>query len=156
MNLRPGRLNCIGFTLLEGMVGVGVMGILFVSLYTGMTQGFNVVRLARENLRATQVMQEKFETIRLYNWDQITSTNNFIPSTFTAPIYASTATNVSTANASLYYQGTVTIADSGISETYGTDLKKVTIQLTWNSGNLRRTRNMSSFAARYGLQNYIY
>jgi hypothetical protein len=101
-------------------------------------------------------MQEKFETLRLYNWDQITSTNNFIPATFTAPIYASTSTNISTANASAYYQGTVTIANAGIAEAYGADLRNVTVQLTWYSGSLRRTRSMSSFTARYGLQNYIY
>src|SRR2546430_13350483 len=72
-----------GFTLLEGVVGIGLMGILIVCLYTGMTTGFSTVRLARENLRATQVIQEKFETIWLYTWDQVNDPN-FIPPTFTA------------------------------------------------------------------------
>src|SRR2546430_1662920 len=75
-----------GFTLLEGVVGVGLMGVLIVCLYTGMTTGFSTVRLARENLRATQVIQEKFETLRLYTWDQINDPN-FIPPTFTAGLY---------------------------------------------------------------------
>src|SRR5467141_1985271 len=71
---RPALRNLQGaFTLLEGLIGVAVMGILIVCLYTGMTSGFNVVRMARENLRATQVLQEKFETLRLYTWDQINS-----------------------------------------------------------------------------------
>src|SRR6266581_3037873 len=61
-NLAGRRLRAnSGFTLLEGVVGVGLMGVLIVCLYTGMTTGFSTVRLARENLRATQVIQEKFE-----------------------------------------------------------------------------------------------
>ena len=68
---------CSGFTLIEGIMGVGIMGVLFVSLYTGMTTGFGVVRMARENLRATQVLQEKFETIRLYTWEQINTPGTF-------------------------------------------------------------------------------
>ena len=95
MNVKPQKAcsnarPCLGFTLLESLVGMGALGVVLVSLYTGMTTGFNVVRLARENLRATQVLQEKFETLRLYNWAQITSTN-FVPPTFTAPATVTTS-----------------------------------------------------------------
>jgi len=136
------------FTLLEGMVGVGAMGILIVALYTGMTSGFGMVRFARENLRATQVLQEKFEAMRLYTWDQVNS-NGFIPATFSAPIYTASDTNS-------VYQGTVRISSAGFSEPYGDDLRMVTVQLNWKSGNTPRKRTMSSYVARYGLQNYIY
>jgi type II secretory pathway pseudopilin PulG len=154
MNLRvltQNRRSCRdrGFTLLEGVVGVGAMGILIIALYSGMTNGFNVVRFARENLRATQVLQEKFETMRLYTWDQINNSNGFIPSTFSAPIYATGDTNT-------VYKGTVTIARAGITEPYGDDLRLVTVELTWKSGMMPRKRTMSSLVARYGLQNYIY
>ena len=124
------------------------MGILIVCLYTGMTSGFNVVRMARENLRATQVLQEKFETLRLYTWDQINS-NGFIPQSFSAPIYSATDTN----NA---YQGTFSIRSAGIADAYADDLRMVTVTVNWTSGSLARTRSMSSFAARYGMQNYIW
>ena len=153
MNLRvltrnPRACRDRGFTLLEGVVGVGAMGILIIALYTGMTTGFSVVRFARENLRATQVLQEKFETMRLYTWDQINS-NGFIPPTFSAPIYAIGDTNT-------VYQGKVTIARAGITEPYGDDLRLVTVELAWKSGMMPRKRTMSSFVARYGIQNYIY
>jgi type II secretory pathway pseudopilin PulG len=147
---RSGRA-CLdqGFTLLEGVVGVGALGILIIALYSGMTTGFSVVRSARENLRATQVMQEKFETMRLYTWDQINNTNGFIPPTFSAPIYATSDTNT-------VYRGTVTISRAPMSEPYADDLRLVTVQLNWNSGNMPRKRVMTSYVARYGLQNYIY
>jgi type II secretory pathway pseudopilin PulG len=138
-----------GFTLLEGVVGVGAMGILITALYSGMTSGFSVVRFARENLRATQVMQEKFESMRLYTWDQINSTNFFVPPTFNAPMYG-------TGSAGSVYQGTVTISRAPLTEPYADDLRMVRVDLTWQSGNMTRRRSMTSFVARYGLQNHIY
>lgn len=139
-----------GFTLLEGVVGVGLMGVLIVCLYTGMTTGFSTVRLARENLRATQVIQEKFETLRLYTWDQINDTN-FIPATFTAGLYTGNGQTDPSA-----YKGKVKITRAGIADAYADDLRLVTIEVNWTSGTMPRTRTMSSFVARYGMQNYIY
>ena len=139
-----------GFTLLEGVVGIGLMGILIVCLYTGMTTGFSTVRLARENLRATQVIQEKFETLRLYTWDQINDPN-FIPPTFNASLYTGNGQTDQSA-----YKGKVKITRSGIADAYADDLRLVTIEVNWTSGTMPRTRTMSSFVARYGMQNYIY
>src|SRR4029079_7472565 len=102
-----------GFTLLEGIVGVGALGFLITALYSGMTSGFSVVRFARENLRATQVLQEKFESMRLYTWDQVNSTN-FVPPTFTAPMYG-------TGSAGAVYEGTVTISRPALTEAYADD-----------------------------------
>jgi type II secretory pathway pseudopilin PulG len=132
------RSRMSGFTLIEGIIGVGAMGILIVCLYSGMTTGFGVVRMARENLRATQVLQEKFETIRLYTWDQINDAS-YIPPTFSAPLY--TGNGQVDVNA---YQGKVKIARSGLAEAYADDLRLVTIELNWTSGNLPRTRTVTS------------
>ena len=49
------------FTLIEVMVGVGVLGIMMVSLYAGFAFGFEQVRVARENVRAIQVVEERME-----------------------------------------------------------------------------------------------
>src|SRR5258705_6921712 len=72
-----------GFSLVEVMVSVAVFGLTCVSLYAGVTFGFNSVQLARENLRATQILVEKMEVIRLYSWEEITN-SVFIPTTFQA------------------------------------------------------------------------
>jgi hypothetical protein len=139
-----------GFTIIEAITGAMVMGIVFVSLYAGMASGFHSIRAARENLRATQILQEKFETIRLYNWEQI-NTPGYIPAKFTnsyAPNEALSGT---------VYYGKVTISTNvPLAEVYKEDMRLVTIELTWESGNTWRTRTFSSFASRYGLQHYIY
>jgi Tfp pilus assembly protein PilE len=141
-----------GFTILEVVIGVAAVGLLFVTFYTGFTQGFAVIQTARENLRATQILEEKMETIRLYRWEQVTD-DEFIPDTFTAPFYA-VGTNVA---AGVTYQGALTITNVSMPEaSYATNMRMVIVQLRWNSGNVERFREMRTLVTRYGLQQYIY
>jgi hypothetical protein len=106
--------------------------------------------LARENLRATQIMQEKMETIRLYRWDQINSPG-FIPEEFNEPFYAGNEENPR-----LLYSGKVAIDPVPMTESYKDDLRMISIEIAWQSGNHLRQRRMKTFVSRYGLQNYIY
>ena len=151
INQPAGRIaRQIGFTIVEVMVAMAVMGIVVVSLYSGFTAGFVVVEVARENLRATQIMVEKMETIRLYTWDQINS-NGFIPTSFTN-YYDYTSTN-----SGISFNGTVAITTpSSMTESYKTNLKLITVTVNWTSGNVPRSREMTSLVSRYGLQTYIY
>src|SRR5260370_16488061 len=57
-----------GHTLVEVMVALSVLGFMVVSLYAGFSSGFAVLRVARENLRATQSLQERMEVLRLIKW----------------------------------------------------------------------------------------
>ena len=70
------RIKQIGFSLVEAMVGIGLVGIVFVSLYAGISSGITIIQSARENLRATQIIVERMETVRLCSWEQITSGTN--------------------------------------------------------------------------------
>ncbi|MCI0747741.1 MAG: hypothetical protein L0Y58_20230 [Verrucomicrobia subdivision 3 bacterium] len=139
-----------GFSILEGLIGAVIMGTLFVSLYAGMTGGFSSIRRARENLRASQILLEKFETIRLYNWEQI-NTPGFVPATFTN-YYAPNAATRGT----VYYGRVVISTNLPIPEVYNEDMRLVDIELAWQSGSTTCTRNVLSLVARYGLQHYIY
>lgn len=147
---RDQRTACRAFSLVEVLVSMAIVGTTFVSLYSGVGMGFAMVNVARENLRATQVLQEKMETLRLYNWDQIT-TNGFIPATFTAPFYPKSPTN-----SGLVYYGSLSITNVVVTENYSNALRLVILRLTWTSGNVQRQREMQTYVSRYGLQNYIY
>lgn len=140
-----------GHTLVEVMVAISVVGFMIVSLYAGFSSGFAVLRVARENLRATQVLAERMEVIRLVRWEDVKP--GFIPTEFTAPFYAGDGTN----NAGQFaYTGTVVVANAPISESYADHLRLIQINLTWVSGNITRTREMSTFVSKFGLQNYVY
>src|SRR5438309_2049072 len=70
-SLQPAAASESGHTLVEVMVAMAVLGFMMVALYAGFSSGFAVVRVSRENLRATQIMAEGMEVARLYNWDQV-------------------------------------------------------------------------------------
>src|SRR6266498_568400 len=139
------------FALIEVLMGSGILGVMSVTLYLAIAQGFAVMQVARENLRATQILQEKMETIRLYSWDQIKQPG-FIPSTFT-DFYDPSG---SAANKGAVYLGTVIVTNAPASESYAADLKWVRVQVMWTSSNVRRQRSMQTFVSHYGLQNYVY
>lgn len=136
--------------MVEILVATTVLAIMFVSLYSGFSAGFAVIQLARENLRATQILQEKMETIRLYTWDQI-NTPGFMPTNFVESFYS-----VGTNSSSMTYTGRVTIANAPVTESYSNELKLVNIRLQWLSADVLRTREMQTYVTRHGLQNYIY
>jgi prepilin-type N-terminal cleavage/methylation domain-containing protein len=144
------RRETAAFSLIETLVAVALVGVVLVSLYTGISNGFAFAKVTRENLRATQILQEKMETIRLYTWEQL-NTPGFVPTNFLEGFYAS-----GTNNGGLTYTGRVIIATAPIGETYASNMKQVTIQLSWKSGTIVRNRQMDTFTAKHGLQNYIY
>lgn len=141
------------FTIMEVLVALGVSALLFVSLYAGFSSGWMVTEVARENLRATQIMVEKMETIRLYSWSQVTAPTNFIPRTFEDTYYPN-STNPSMRG--LTYTGLVTISTVTNLGTYGNNMRLMKIDLNWTSGGIRRSRSMETLVSRYGLQNYVY
>jgi prepilin-type N-terminal cleavage/methylation domain-containing protein len=142
-----------GLTLVEVMVAVAVMSIMIVSLYAGFTFAFSQIKSTQENVRATQILEERMEVVRLLNWDQVVNLPGYIPATFTAPFYADNPTNDT---GSLTYTGVVTVAAAPLAESYSNDLRMITIELTWPSGNLVRRRQMITFSSQYGVQKYIY
>ena len=67
-------------TLVEVVMAVALLGIMTSGIFGSFRYGFFTLQLVRENQRATQIILEKVETIRLYNWDQV-NLNGFIPTT---------------------------------------------------------------------------
>jgi len=139
------------FTLVEMLVAMAIIGVVVVGLYGGITSGIGSVRMARENLRATQILVEKTEAIRLYRWDQITN-SSFLPTNFLAS-YDATTTNTASG---IVYSGTVSVAAAPFSASYSNDLRLLTVQVSWTTGKLARKRQLSTCVCRTGLQNYAY
>ena len=135
--------------MIEVVFAMAIVGILVVALYGAIAASTSWVRLCQENETVTQIMSEKLETIRLYNWDQINS-NGFVQTSFTVGI------DPLQVNSAPYYTGTVVIAQQPVAESYKTSLAKVTVNVAWQSGSRPQSRSMNTFVAKYGLQTYIY
>ena len=148
-NCRGGK---VAFSLVEVMVAVIVVTILFTALFTGLSQGFAVSLVTTEKLRANQIVLERIEGIRLVKWSDRNNTA-LVPLTFTNSYYPSAVAGQSQG---VSYIGTVTIANANLGTAYNDDLDKVTVTVTWVSGAITRTQQLSTFISRNGLQNYIY
>src|SRR5206468_3107865 len=146
------KKNILGFTLIETVVSIGIFGIMASSFFPGVSQNLSVVAATREDQRATQIMAEKMDTIRLYTWEQI-NTPGFIPTNFTVAfdpaISTATAQNGSGGGSvgtpAVSFNGTVSISQPAVTESYQSSLRQVTIDLTWQSGKATRQAHVTTF-----------
>lgn len=148
------------FTLMEVLIASALLGIMSVALFSAFSYGLSVVQSGRENLRATQILLQKMETIRLFRWTQ--TTNTALATTNFTELYDPTGTNTHTSGA--IYQGTFSIvpAPTNLPGAYRNDMQLATVTVYWTNylGSSRkimvRTKQMQTYIARYGLQNYVY
>src|ERR1041384_2859496 len=67
-----GRALVRAFTLVETMVAVLVLGTIMVpALYASFTIGFATVRVTREDLRATEMLVQRMETLRICPFEEV-------------------------------------------------------------------------------------
>ena len=151
------RIRCVkkpesGFTLVDVVMAVALLGVMASGIFGSFRYGFFTLQLVRENQRATQIILEKVETIRLYNWEQIQSTNNFIPATFTDVYDPQGTTNTQGTT----YTGTVTVDYCPLVSSYAANLRQLTITLQWATRDIPHTRSVTTYIAKDGIQNYVY
>lgn len=139
-----------GTTLAEVVFSVAILGVCMAGLMGALANGFFGMQLTRENQRATQILMEQTEMIRLYNWDQINAPG-FIPTNFTA-VYDPQTTN----GQGVTYTGTVSIATFPYATSYATNMRQLTLTLNWATKGISRTRSVTTFISKDGLQNYVY
>lgn len=140
-------------TFVEVLAAVTVLGICAAGLMGAIASGFRTIQLARENQRATQILMEQAEMIRLYSWEQI-NRPGVVPTNFIS-VYDPQAEN----GGGLTYTCRVSIASipaSSFSTSYSTNMRKVTLVLKWSSKDILRARTNYTLVARDGFQNYVY
>jgi type II secretory pathway pseudopilin PulG len=153
MRIRLSRKLTVGMTLMEVIMATGIIAITGAGVISSINYGLCIMRIARENQRATQVMLEKIEAIRLYNWSEVTNLA-FIPDTFSAP-YDPTARTAGTT-----YYGTMSVTTPswvGTTPNYAGNIRQFNVTLVWtNAAHLRHARSLSTYVAQNGVQNYVY
>ncbi|HWX21352.1 MAG TPA: hypothetical protein VN578_15740 [Candidatus Binatia bacterium] len=155
MTIRCGKRGESAGTLVEVILATCILSILSAGFMGSTNYGLFMMRLARENQRATQILLEKTEAIRLYNWDQVTNAG-FIPTNFTA-YYDPQTTN----NPGVVYNGTMSILtpafNPGPAPSYANNMREFSITLTWTTfGRINHTRTLTTYVAKDGIQNYVY
>ncbi len=150
------------FTLVEVMVAMAIIGIAFTALYAGITMGTTTIAQARESLRANQILTDRIEECRLYSWDYLTNSSN-IPTNFVEPFYP-TNSNLAVSDvvvgtngigSTFSYYGTMSIGAVSLTNNYADGLRLITVTLVWTNGSVQRTRTISTYVARNGMQTFV-
>lgn len=135
------------------MVAVCILGISCMALYGGLATGFMLIDSTRCELRATQILTQKAEAIRLCSWSTLV---NF-------PISFTEAYDPTSVNSGTLYVGTVStnVAEViPVTSAYRSNMCLATITLYWTNYNGARpvvhSRTNQTLIARYGIQNYIW
>jgi hypothetical protein len=151
MKIRIAAFNSAGATLAELCVAIGILATMAAGIIGVFNFGFFAMSMARENQRATQILLEKTETIRLYSWDQVLA--GAIPHSFTNLYDPQSA-----GTEGVRYYGKVEVVDFPFAAPYQTNMRQVNVTLTWTNAmrGIVRNRSLSTMIARYGMQNYVY
>ena len=143
------------FFLVEAVIGMSLLGLVFMAMYTGLVTTTFSVQLSRENLRATQIMAEKLDTIRLYGYSKIIDPR-YLQGQFFVPVYTDDPSKPGNDATARMFTGEISVNDAPITEPYAADMRMVTVTLWWQTGKMKRTRTMSTLVSKYGLQKYVY
>jgi Tfp pilus assembly protein PilV len=149
----PGNRLEAAFSLPEVIIGVLLLTMMAISLYAGLSSGIWITQSAREDLRATQILVQKIEALRLCNWTSLSNA----PGSF-REVYDPTRSGSSGQS---YYGKIALSVPNGIldSASYKTNTRLATVSLCWTNHNgtkpVVHTREMQTLVARYGLQNYM-
>src|SRR5690242_689567 len=117
------------FTLMEVLIAVVILGMMGLTLYASFFLGFQMIDANRDELRATQILIQKTEAIRLCTWSQLT---NFSFSEYYDPAGATNG------RAGTLYRGAViTNAPSNIADSnaYKGDVRLITVTVYWTNYN---------------------
>jgi len=143
------------------MCATAIAAIVFLALFSGLTSGFNLTQMERENLRATQIALARMEGLRLYAWSSAQLFNpTMLPNVFTDYYYPYGMGGFSTNNT--MYTGSVTIANVTLSPgaSYSTNMQQIIVQVGWKDTFYGRTnahvRTFNTYVAKYGIQNYVF
>ena len=141
-----------GFTLAEAMVCVAIGAVLVTALYGGITFSYSTIKLSREDLRATQLLVEQMENLRLTQYTSLGNVTTNVPfgNGSTGNFYKISISTAVPAASDFLVPGA-----SGPAVYYTNAMLRITATATWTNGNIQRVRSLQTFAAKNGIQSYI-
>ncbi len=128
----PGSRRRRGFSLIEVMIAMVVLGIILLTLISVFVYGYNVIARTKQLAIATQVCQAEVERIRNLAFDSLTG----LGSSFTDPKLS----------ALINGQG-VRVLESGA----GADMRKLTVSVAWTYRGQPMRKDLVTFITREGV-----
>ena len=143
-----------GDTFNKMLVWVAFAGVVVTFLHGVLSAGFPVIKSLRENLRATRIVMQQAEALRLFTWSQVCDTNNHRKPLFVEP---------QDSRGDVQYAGYITSAvpaAGDLANASPSHMRTVTVTLCWtNSGGAKpivQRRELQTRLARNGTPKYIW
>jgi len=73
--LRQPRAEQTGFALIECTIATAISALFLGSLFLMNSSAMDTIQMARESACASQVLQQRIESMRIANWHQVTDAN---------------------------------------------------------------------------------
>ncbi len=73
--LRPSTEAKMGFALIECTIATAISALFLGSLFLMNSSAMDTIQMARESACASQVLQQRIESMRIANWHQVTDAN---------------------------------------------------------------------------------
>lgn len=152
------RGGTAAYSLPEVIIAMAIIGFMMISLYAGFSVGFTIVRSARENLRATHILLQRLEAVRLCPWDELKDPNYFQNVTFIESF--DPLGQIAGSGGGTVYTGDITSSvPTDLPAAYQSDVRVVTVSVYWTNFSSQpphvNARQMQTYVARQGLQNYV-
>lgn len=122
-----------GFTLIEVLITMVILGVVLIALITCFIYGFNVLARTRQTALAAQCAQKELESIRNMPFNQVLA----LGTSWTHENLAKLENG----------QGALTVQDSGLGE----DIKKLTVRVTWTYRGRNMRDEIVTYVTREGI-----
>ena len=142
---------------MEVLCSIVIASISIAALFAAFSNGYTILRVTRDDLRATQILTQKTEAVRLLTWQELSN----CPTAFQDYFYPPGVTNGT--QGTVFY---VTITPFGDptnipnSVSYRTNIHLITINVAWTNGINQKVvahhRLTQTMLANDGMQTYIY
>ncbi|MFB0565573.1 MAG: hypothetical protein ACETWK_07835 [Candidatus Aminicenantaceae bacterium] len=126
------RVKENGFYLVEVLITIGVLAFVLITIIGAFVYGFNSLVRMKQAALATHSIQEEIELIRNMSFDEILSLG----------------TSFTNEDLSLLENGEGTLA---IEDSVGSDIKKITVSVTWTYRGSQMRKEIATFVSREGI-----
>lgn len=127
--------NQKGFTLVEILTGAAVAVVAFAALSGSLGSAYKLAQNNINNLHAVNAISDELQALRVMNYSTLTAMAS--PSSFTNSELAQLPTGAT---------GTVYVQSS-----FGADISKITVVVSWNSNGTTATQRASTYLTRRGI-----
>ena len=117
--LRRTRAERTGFALIECTIATAISALFLGSLFLMNSSAMDTIQMARESACASQVLQQRIESMRIANWHQVTDANWLLTNLFNSDAPGTSQLKGVSETLTLVPYGSSTVGNTQLTRTSG-------------------------------------